>query len=69
MIKKQTIKKTASATKKKAAPPPSVNLEDFMEEIRARANEIYLERADGPGDDLSDWLQAEKEVKKKYKIK
>jgi hypothetical protein len=69
MIKKQTIKKTAAATKKKADPPPNVNLEDFMEEIRARANEIYLERADGPGDDLSDWLQAEKEVKKKYKIK
>jgi hypothetical protein len=69
MIKKQTIKKTAAAPKKKAAPPSNVNLEDFMEEIRARANEIYLERADGPGDDLSDWLQAEKEVKKKYKIK
>lgn len=68
MIKKQTIKKTATAKKPKAV-IPAPNLEDFMDEIRARANEIYIERAGGPGDDLSDWLQAEKEIKKKYKIK
>jgi hypothetical protein len=68
MIKKQTIKKTATVKKPKInLPAPS--LEDFMDEIRARANEIYIERAGGPGDDLSDWLQAEKEIKKKYKIK
>ena len=70
MIKKQTIKKTTTVKKKGADPaPPNVNLEDFMEEIRARANEIFIKRAGGPGDDLSDWLQAEKEIKKKYKIK
>jgi hypothetical protein len=68
MNKKPTIKKTTTVKKPKVA-VPAPNLEDFMEEIRARANEIYLERAGGPGDDLSDWLQAEREVKKKYKIK
>ncbi len=67
MIKKQTIKKT-TATKKTKNTLPAPNLEDFIDEIRARANEIYIERAGGPGDDLSDWLQAEKEIKKKYKI-
>jgi hypothetical protein len=38
------------------------------EEIRKRAREIYLARGDARGDSLADWLQAEKEIKKKYKI-
>jgi hypothetical protein len=32
------------------------------EEIRIRAYEIYIERDGQPGDELSDWLQAEREV-------
>ena len=32
------------------------------EEIRLRANEIYLERGSLPGDELGDCLQAEREV-------
>jgi hypothetical protein len=68
MIKKQTIKKATTAKKTKAA-PPAPKLEDFIDEIRARANEIYIQRAGGPGDDLSDWLQAEREIKNKYNIK
>jgi hypothetical protein len=68
--KKQTIKKTAP-TKKPAANPisPSINLQDFMDEIRVRANEIYLKRGNAPGDELSDWLQAERDIKKKHGIK
>ena len=31
--------------------------------IRLRAYEIYLRRSGGPGDELSDWLQAEFEVR------
>ena len=31
-------------------------------EIRARAYEIYLERGDGPGTDVEDWLRAEAEL-------
>jgi Protein of unknown function (DUF2934) len=32
------------------------------EEIRIRAYEIYIERDGQPGDELSDWVQAEREV-------
>ncbi len=38
------------------------------EEIKKRAEEIYHSRNGGPGNDLSDWLQAEKEVNKKYNV-
>jgi hypothetical protein len=31
------------------------------EQIRARAYELYLERGGRPGDDLGDWLRAERE--------
>lgn len=33
------------------------------EQIRARAYEIYLAREGGPGDELSDWLKAEAELR------
>jgi hypothetical protein len=32
------------------------------EEIRQRAYEIYLERGSLPGNELDDWLQAEREL-------
>lgn len=32
-------------------------------QIRARAYEIYLERGDRPGNELGDWLQAEREYR------
>ena len=35
------------------------------DEIRIRAYEIYIERDGQPGDELSDWLQAEREVESK----
>jgi hypothetical protein len=35
-----------------------------IDEIARRAYEIYLERGSGPGRDLDDWLQAERELKK-----
>ncbi|MBN1882291.1 MAG: DUF2934 domain-containing protein [Deltaproteobacteria bacterium] len=61
--------KTKAATPKKPA-RKKVDLGEFLEEIRARAHEIFEQRTrDGiSGDDLSDWLQAEAEIKKKYKI-
>ena len=34
------------------------------QEIRNRAYEIYLQRGEQPGDELSDWLQAEGELPK-----
>ena len=34
------------------------------DEIRRRAYEIYLERDGHPGDELDDWLRAERELQK-----
>jgi hypothetical protein len=44
------------------------SLEAFQEEIRKRAEQIFRERiaSKKPGHALTDWLQAEKEVQKKY---
>ena len=32
------------------------------ERIRRRAHQIYLSRGEEPGNDLEDWLQAEREI-------
>lgn len=40
-----------------------VNLE---EEVRRRAYEIYQQRAGAPGNQQEDWLNAEREVRKRY---
>ncbi len=32
------------------------------EQIEARAHEIYLDHGAGPGHELDDWLQAEREI-------
>ena len=65
---KQAATKKASAPKKPAG--KKVDLGEFLEEIRVRAHEIFEQRTrDGiSGDDLSDWLQAEAEIKKRHKI-
>lgn len=57
--KKQSTKK----------PENIINAGMLDEEIRERARQIYLLRKPEAGDALSDWLQAEKEIKLKYKIK
>ncbi|MDW7761906.1 MAG: DUF2934 domain-containing protein [Acidobacteriota bacterium] len=67
----KTTKTTKSPKTVKAAPrtrkkPDPVKIQ---EEISRRAHEICMERGDGPGDALSDWLQAEREIKKKHKLK
>ena len=40
----------------------SANHTPSREEIRLRAYEIYLERGGLPGNELDDWLQAEREL-------
>jgi hypothetical protein len=42
------------------------NPEAMQQEIRKRARQIYQKRNGGPGDALTDWLQAEREVKAQY---
>lgn len=60
--KKTTATKKASTAKKKSTPGAKVTAQS----IQARAEEIYCERMNTSkhGDELSDWLQAEKDLKK-----
>ena len=46
------------------APEREVVLPSHAEEIRNRAYEIYLQRGGQPGDELEDWLRAERELAK-----
>jgi hypothetical protein len=64
--RKSPVKKDASAAKKTATP----DLKDFLEEVKNRAYDLYLERAKSgaPSDDIADWFEAEKEIKEKYKL-
>ena len=63
--------KPAASTRTTSAAKPAVTLEQLKREISVRAHQIYEERraAGRPGDDLTDWLAAEAEVKKRYKLK
>jgi hypothetical protein len=42
----------------------SANHAPNHEEIRGRAYEIYLERSGLPGDELDDWLRADRELQR-----
>lgn len=55
-------------SKKTSKKEVTITPEQLEEEIRERAKQIFMERGDTPGDALSDWLQAEKEIKKKYNL-
>ncbi len=63
-------KKSASPKRSSAAAKPTISLWELKKEIDDRAHQIYLDRiaAHKSGDELSDWLQAEAEVKKKHKL-
>jgi hypothetical protein len=45
-----------------------VTRETLREKIDKRAHQIYLQRGDAPGSQLSDWLLAEKEIMNKYGV-
>ena len=47
--------------------PTSLDSSARHEEIRIRAYEIYIERDGQPGDELSDWLKAERETESKVR--
>ena len=72
MQKKTTARKTNTQTAAKPASMETVNAgigkEDFVSKVRQRAQEIWLARGNSHGDQLSDWLQAEHEMKAKYRI-
>jgi len=54
--------KIARETKKKIP-----QIAPTVEDIRMRAYEIFVARADGTGDDVQDWLQAERELLSKQR--
>lgn len=53
--------KTAPAEKR---PEPIIEMEPTIEQIRQHAYETYLARGDRPGDELEDWLEAERELRR-----
>jgi hypothetical protein len=59
-MKQQSIAKASS----------SIGLAQFKSEVEKRAKEVFLKRqtTKTPGDALSDWLQAEKEIKAMHHI-
>jgi Protein of unknown function (DUF2934) len=61
-MSESTGTKTAPTTK---TPEAIARVEPTIEQIRQRAYELYLARGDRPGDELKDWLQAERELRAK----
>lgn len=60
------IAKPFKATVPAAKPAtPTVEAEPTIEQIRQRAYELYLFRGDGSGNELEDWLEAERELRSK----
>jgi hypothetical protein len=55
----KTIRITSSAPRKSKA---TAARKPTYDQIQARAYEIFLRRSGTPGDELQDWLQAEREL-------
>jgi len=68
VAKKKNKFRGASEEQSVKTATPSISKEKIEAEVKQRAKEIYLKRGKGPGTELSDWLQAEKEIKAKYGI-
>jgi len=60
--RKGTRKATSRKTGKSDHVQEALTSAPTVEEIRARAYEIYIERGQRSGEDLENWLQAEKEL-------
>jgi hypothetical protein len=64
--KAKTIGKTDTSQPGRAVEKRErLNHSTVEQEIRARAYEIYLRRGAQPGNELEDWLQAERELSTK----
>jgi len=61
-----TESSSQSAASAPANPEAVAEKHPTTEEIAARAYEIYLERGETHGNDVEDWLQAERELTEKY---
>jgi hypothetical protein len=67
------MKQTATAKKKSTGPevaqPQEARAEyaPSREEVQQRAYEIHMERGGAHGQDIDDWLQAERELQAKHR--
>lgn len=57
-----TTSKNSSASSSQPRPVAPVRSEVTLHLVRRRAYEIFQARNDGPGDQVSDWVQAEREL-------
>ena len=68
--KKSTTNNTKKATTKKAAAATAATIskEDFISEVEKRSYALFEERqrSGREGNSLTDWLEAEAEIKAKY---
>ena len=48
--------------------PASISKERLLKEIEIKAYELFIKRGGYHGNGLNDWLEAEKIVKKQYKL-
>lgn len=55
----KTGRQTSTAKRAKPSPQPT------REDIERRAYEIYVERGGSEGSEMEDWLQAERELKRR----
>jgi hypothetical protein len=65
-LKSKKMETTGTKKQSVAAEEPvkqALRHEPSEEEIRNRAYEIYMARGGAPGDELEDWLQAERELR------
>ena len=53
---------TAGALQKDPSPSAVPDDERRFERVRQKAYELYLRRGEAPGDDVNDWLEAERQV-------
>ncbi len=58
-------KKSVPAKKKKSK---KVSKEEMRELVRGRAQELYEKRGGKNGDQVGDWLEAEKQIKSEKRI-
>lgn len=65
-----SVKKSSSTNKKTTKSNKKPDLSKYIDEIKDMAFEIFLERQrmNKSGSELSDWLEAEERVIKKYKL-
>jgi hypothetical protein len=57
--------KIVEASSPKSRKPRTAKSRPTSDQIQLRAYEIYLERCGAPGNELQDWVQAERELLQK----